>query len=301
MRIHILGAGAGGGFPQWNCNCRNCAGYRAGTLRANARTQSSIAVSAGGDSWVLINVSPDIRAQIAAFPALQPSQTIRGSAIDSILLTDAQLDHTAGLLLLREGESLNVHCTESVHRDLCGGFPVLPILEHYCGVQWNPLLLDQPFQMKEQPRLRFTAIPLESKAPPYSPHRHTPHPGDNIGLAIEDLQSGRSLFYAPGLGDITSPVRNWLDKADCLLVDGTFWHENEMEHAGVGTKTATAMGHLPLSGQGGMIEQLRSCPGQKILIHINNTNPILDEDSPERAQLAEEGIDVAVDGMEILL
>jgi pyrroloquinoline quinone biosynthesis protein B len=301
MRIHILGAGAGGGFPQWNCNCRNCGGFRAGTLRASARTQSSIAVSADGDSWVLVNASPDIRAQIAAFPALQPGKEIRSTAVDAILLTDAQLDHTAGLLFLREGDPLTVYCTESVHQDLCRGFPVLPLLEHYCGVQWNLLLPDEPFQIKEQPRLRFTAIPLESKAPPYSPHRHMPHPDDNVGLAIEDLQNGRALFYAPGLGKITPPVRHWLDRADCLLVDGTFWREDEMEHAGVGTKTATAMGHLPLSGRGGMIEQLRPCRGHKILIHINNTNPILDDDSPERAQLAEEGIDVAVDGMEILL
>jgi len=249
----------------------------------------------------LINASPDIRVQIESFAALRPGRAARDSAIAAVLLTDAQLDHTIGLLLLREGGQLPVYCTEPVSQDLQRGFPVLTILTHYCGVQWQPMVPDQPLQIADQPQLRFTAIPLQSKAPPYSPHRHDPQPGDNVGLVIEDLRSGRTLFYAPGLGTITPAVQNWLERVDCLLVDGTFWRDDELAHAGVGSKAATAMGHLPLSGPGGMLEQLRNCRGRKVLIHINNTNPILDEDSPERARLAEEGIEVATDGMEIQL
>lgn len=297
----MLGAAAGGGFPQWNCSCGMCAGLRSGELRASPRTQSSIAVSGDGASWILINASPDIRTQLESFATLRPRGTVRGSAIAAVLLTDAQLDHTIGLLLLREGGPLPVYCTEPVSQDLRNGFPVLAILTHYCGVQWQPMVPDQPFQIADQPQLRFTAIPLQSKAPPYSPHRHAPQLGDNVGLVIEDLGSGGRLFYVPGLGEITPAVRRWLEGADCLLVDGTFWHNDELGHAGAGSKTATAMGHLPLSGPGGMLEQLRNSRGRKVLIHINNTNPILDEDSPERARLAEEGIEVAIDGMEIRL
>src|SRR5690625_3335031 len=201
--ILVLGSAAGGGFPQWNCNCRNCAGVRAGTIKAHPRTQSSIAVSEDGDSWILINASPDIRAQIAGSPVLQPNRSVRDSAIDAVLLTDAQLDHTAGLLFLREGQPLTVYCTESVQQDLSQGFPVLPVLQHYCGVRWNPLPLEHAFEIEGQPQLRFMAIPLESKPPPYSPNRQAPQPGDNVGLVIENLDSGRRLFYAPGLGEIT--------------------------------------------------------------------------------------------------
>lgn len=303
MRIHVLGSAAGGGFPQWNCNCRNCAGVRSGSLKARPRTQSSIAVSADGERWALINASPDIRAQILAFPALQPRCGARGTGIQSVLLTDAQIDHVTGLLLLREGGPLPVYCTEPVRRDLSEGFPVFPVLEHYCGVDWRPLPLDGgEFGIDGLAGLRFTAVPLQSKAPPYSPHRHDPHPGDNIGLLIREDRSGKRLFYAPGLGGIGGEVQERLLEADCLLVDGTFWREDEMRQAGVGRKRAAEMGHLPQSGPGGMIQRLRPARAErKILIHINNTNPILDEDSPERAALEEEGIQVAYDGMEIEL
>jgi pyrroloquinoline quinone biosynthesis protein B len=304
MRIHVLGAAAaGGGFPQWNCNCRNCDGLRRGEIKARARTQSSIAVSGDGERWVLINASPDIRAQILASPALQPQRAARDTGIAAVLLTDAQIDHVTGLLLLREGGRLPVYCTEPVHQDLTQGFPVLSLLEHYCGVDWRRLELERgEFEIEGVAGIAFTAVPLSSKAPPYSPHRHDPHPGDNIGLVIRDVGSGKRVFYAPGLGEIGPEIQERFLMADCLLVDGTFWREDEMLHAGVGKKLAAAMGHLPQSGPGGMIEHLNQAMAtRKILIHINNTNPILDEDSPERAALAAEGIEVAFDGMEIEL
>lgn len=302
MKIHVLGSGAGGGFPQWNCNCDNCAGFRAGTLRAEARTQSSIAVTGDGENWVLINASPDIRQQLADAPQLQPNRALRDTAISAVLLIDSQIDHTTGLLTLREGSELPVYCTDMVEADLTSGFPLFSMLSHYCGVDWRQIHPSgQDFEIAEAPGLRFAALPIASKAPPYSPHRHDPHPGDTIALRITDIKTGQNLFYAPGLGAHDAETRQWMAEADLLLVDGTFWTEDEMITRGVGSKPAATMGHLPQSGEGGMMDLLRPMRGQKVLIHINNTNPILDEESPERRQLADEGIDVARDGMQLAL
>ncbi len=304
MHIRVLGAGAGGGFPQWNCNCENCRSLRAGTLKGSARTQSSITVSADGENWVLFNCSPDIRAQLESFPAMQPGRAVRDSAITAIVLIDSQIDHTTGLLMLRESQRpLELWCTEMVHQDLTTGFPVLNMLEHYCGVNWHPVTLDgQPFEIPGIDGLRFTAVSLTSKAPPYSPHRHDPHPGDNIGVQVEEAESGRKLFYAPGLGEIEPHLWPYLKAADCVLVDGTFWTDDEMVRAGISHKHAHEIGHLPQSGAGGMMEQLGRLNGsRKVLIHINNTNPILNEASPERAALSAAGLEVAFDGMGIRL
>lgn len=304
MHIQILGSAAGGGFPQWNCNCRNCSGVRSGSLRAQPRTQSSIALSDNGKDWILCNASPDIRAQIESFPALQPARKPRDTAIGAIMLMDSQIDHCTGLLTLREGCPHQVWCTEMVHQDLTTGFPLFNMLEHWNGgLRHNLIELDGvPFSIPVCPDLQITAIALRSSAPPYSPHRGNPHPGDNIGLFVEDLRTGGSLFYAPGLGQIDDRLLAWMRRADCLLVDGTLWRDDEMRQCEVGDKLGSEMGHLPQSGPGGMIEVLDSLPAkQKILIHINNTNPILDVDSPERAELNAHAIDVAWDGMSIQL
>ncbi len=303
MFIQILGSAAGGGFPQWNCNCTNCAGLRAGTLRGQARTQSSIAISDNGVDWILCNASPDIRAQLEAFPALQPARKPRDTAIGAIILLDSQIDHTTGLLTLREGCPHEVWCTEMVHQDLTTGFPLFNMLEHWNGgLKWNPIALDGSFVIPACPNLVITPIPLRSSAPPYSPHRNDPHPGDNIGLFIEDRHTGGKLFYAPGLGQVSEALLGTMRGADCLLVDGTLWRDDEMRVREVGDKLGSEMGHLPQSGPGGMIEVLDGLSvSRKILIHINNTNPILDQDSPERAMLDEHGIEVAFDGMSIEL
>ncbi|WP_313037458.1 pyrroloquinoline quinone biosynthesis protein PqqB [Stutzerimonas nitrititolerans] len=303
MFIQILGSAAGGGFPQWNCNCTNCAGLRAGTLRGQARTQSSIAISDNGVDWILCNASPDIRAQLEAFPALQPARKPRDTAIGAIILLDSQIDHTTGLLTLREGCPHEVWCTEMVHQDLTTGFPLFNMLEHWNGgLKWNPIALDGSFVIPACPNLVITPIPLRSSAPPYSPHRNDPHPGDNIGLFIEDRRTGGKLFYAPGLGQVSEALLGTMRGADCLLVDGTLWRDDEMRVREVGDKLGSEMGHLSQSGPGGMIEVLDGLPAaRKILIHINNTNPILDQDSPERAMLDEHGIEVAFDGMSIEL
>ncbi|NPT54689.1 pyrroloquinoline quinone biosynthesis protein PqqB [Paraburkholderia elongata] len=302
MKIKVLGSSAGGGFPQWNCNCRNCDGVRRGTLKATRRTESSIAVSANGEDWLLINASPDLLAQIAANMELQPARRIRDSGIAAALVIDAQIDHVTGLLMLRERDApLPLYATDAVWQDLCTGFPVGVILSHYCGVEHHRIVLDgSPLTIGALPGVQIEALPLSSKAPPYSPHRAAPERGDNIGLVITNLQSGKRVFYAPGLGAIEPHVLAAMRCADLLLVDGTLWTEDEMIRLGLSKQSSADMGHLPQSGPGGMIEVLDSLGVQtvrKVLIHINNTNPILVEDGPERRVLTEHGIEVASDGM----
>jgi pyrroloquinoline quinone biosynthesis protein B len=307
MHITILGSAAGGGFPQWNCNCRNCAGLRSGSVRAKARTQSSIFVRADGAAadGVLFNASPDILQQIRATPALQPARALRDTAIAGVVLIDGQVDHATGLFMLRErGSPLPLWCTDAVADDLMQGNPVLRVLEHYCGVARQRIAPDgTPFAVPGVPGLEFRAFALASKAAPYSPHRNAPVAGDNIGVLIIDRTSGRSAFYAPGLGEITPALFDTMCGADAVLVDGTFWTDDEMPRLALSHKSARDIGHLPQSGPGGMIEWLDRLPARtrRLLIHVNNTNPILDEDSPERATLALHAIDVCEDGMAIEL
>lgn len=303
MKIRVIGSGAGGAFPQWNCNCHNCHRLRHGKINGLARTQSSIAVSTDNKNWVLLNASPDILKQLEEFPAIQPKNGVRDTGIKAIILMDSQIDHTTGLLMLREGEPLNIYCTETVKQDLSSGFPIFKMLEHYCTVRHNPIPFDgSSFSIPEIKDLRFYTQALKSKAPPYSPHRHNPHAGDNIGIIIEQISNSKKVFYSPGLGEIEPHVVNAMQTADCLLVDGTFWTNDEMCQQNISPKTAREIGHLPQFGVGGMIELLNTIKNtRKILIHINNTNPILDADSAQRKILDAEGIEVAYDGLEIEL
>ena len=306
MRVTVLGSAAGGGFPQWNCNCHNCRGVRDGSVRAKARTQSSIFVRPDqGIDGVLFNASPDILEQIRSSPVLQPGRALRDSAIAAVVLMDGQVDHATGLFMLRErGSPLPLWCTDPVDQDLRQGNPVLRVLGHYCGVDRHAIPIDgASFEVPGATGLQFRALPLASKAAPYSPHRDAPVPGDNIGMLVRDSASGRSLFYAPGLGEISPAVFDAMCGADAVMVDGTFWTDDEMPALGVGRKHAREIGHLPQSGAGGMVEWLGRLPPQtrKLLIHINNTNPILDEDSSQRAELTRAGIEVCEDGMNIQL
>ena len=306
MKITVLGAAAGGGFPQWNCHCRNCAGVRAGTLNARPRTQSSIAVMGQDDSsFVLVNASPDLRAQLEASAPARPRRGHRDTGIAAVVLADAQLDHTAGLLLLREsGTPLAIYCTDRVRDDLTRGNPILPVLAHYCDTERFALAPDgEPFEVRGAPGVEWRALPVASKPPPVSPNRQAPEPGDNVAFLLRDGRSGKSALYAPGLGAVDDTLRRIMCEVDCVLVDGTFFTDDEMIGVGVSRKRARDIGHLPQSGPGGMLEQLAALPSstRKILIHINNTNPILDESSSERAVLAEQGVEVAWDGMEITL
>lgn len=310
MQILVLGSGAGGGFPQWNCNCEQCAGYRRGAVTARERTQSSIAVSADGRRWVLLNASPDIGTQLRQRTALNPQQSPRHSPFAGVVLMDAQIDHVTGLLGLREGPCIDLYATPCVFEDLTTGLPLLNVLQHYCGTRWHmlPVTGDQvtaEFEVAGAQGLRFTAVAIAGMAPPYSPHRREPVRGDNIALLIEDVHTGGRVFYSPGLAEVSDHEMQWLRRADVVMVDGTFWREDEMLRAGLSPKHASDMGHLPQQGQegrSGMIDVLGALPARrKVLIHINNSNPILNEEGAERATLRAHGIEVAYDGMEIEL
>ena len=315
MRIRVLGSAAGGGFPQWNCNCRNCSGLRRGTLRARARTQSSIAVRAGSTgtepdgapeaAWVLVNASPDILAQIRAYPDFQPGRAARDTAICAIVLVDGQVDHTTGLYMLREStRPWTLWCTDAVYADLTRGNPLMQVLSHYCGIERQRMRLDGAgFAVADAPGIHWQALPVAGKPAPYSANRDAPVAGDNVALVITDQHTGKTLFYSPGLGEIGPTTWHAMRSAACVLVDGTFWSDDEMPRLGLSHKRARDIGHLAQSGPGGMLERLAQLPDgtRRILIHINNSNPILDEDSPERAELGRRGIEVAWDGMEIEL
>ncbi|MDY6918994.1 MAG: pyrroloquinoline quinone biosynthesis protein PqqB [Pseudomonadota bacterium] len=273
MYVFVLGSAAGGGFPQWNCHCQNCSNVRTGHPGYRPRTQSSIAISEDGMHWLLVNASPDIRQQLATLPH-GPTQSVRQSPVQAVLLSDAQMDHVTGLVMLREGYPMDLFCTPSVQQELSQHFPLLPVLSH-----WNDGLLHQPlpehhngsFQVSFLPELAFSVIPLRSNAPPYSPRRDAPQAGDNIGLMVRDRKTGTSLFYAPGLGELTPELLAVMAQADCLLVDGTFWSEDEMRLVGLSHKQARDLGHLPLEGKDGMIELLAGFPAaRKIFIHIIN-------------------------------
>ena len=273
-------------------------------MNARARTQSSIAVS-GDSSWALVNASPDVLAQLQSNPVLQPARAIRDTAIVAIVLVDGQVDHTTGLYMLRESvRPWPIWCTDSTFADLTHGNPVFGVLGHFCGVDRRRIAMDDAaFLVDGVDGVRWRALPVASKPAPYSPNRDSPIPGDNLALIIEDERSGQTAVYAPGLSAIDDRVWSAMRSAACVMVDGTFWTDDEMIRLGVSTKRARDIGHLPQSGPGGMLEWLdRLRAGtRKILIHINNTNPILNESSAESAELKRRGIEVAWDGMEISL
>ncbi len=271
---------------------------------ARARTQSSIAVTGNGVDWALVNASPDILAQLQASPALQPNRSIRDTALAAILLVDGQVDHTTGLYMLRESvRPWPLWCTENTYADLTRGNPVLGVLGHFCGVDRHRLELHTDFGVDGVPGVMWRALPVASKPAPYSPHRDAPQRGDNVALVIADGATGASAVYAPGLAHLDDDLWRAMQAAACVMVDGTFWTDDEMIGLGVSSKRARDIGHLPQSGAGGMLEWLERLPQstRKILIHINNTNPILDEASVEHAELDRRGVETAYDGMEITL
>lgn len=317
MRILVLGSGAGGGFPQWNCNCRLCAAFRRGELGGAARTQSSVAVSQDGDSWVLLNASPDIAEQIRANAALQPganrTSVGRETPIKAVVLLDSQLQNVAGLLSLRESQDLRVFATPVVFEDLTAGLPLLNALDHYTAVHWHmlPVAGDAPVALFTIPgevsgfeALRFCAVAVPAK-PPHHALQRGDTVGECIAIHIEDTRSGQRFFFSPSLAEVGAPELQWLRDADCLMVDGTFWDEHELRDAGLGASSATDLGHLPqmaFEGRAGMIDVLNATHApRKILTHVNNSNPILDEHGPQRLALLAQGIEVAHDGMLITL
>lgn len=296
MWVRVLGSAAGGGFPQWNCNCHPCRAVRDGSRPCRPRTQSSVAVSADYRQWFLFNASPDIRAQIEAFPALQPQGT-RCSPLQAVVLTDAEVDHSLGLLLLREARQLEVHTTAAAYETLCEGTSFLRILEAYCAVEWRPVvpgvevalgegLSYQAFDVPTHKVSRFPSATLAERV---------------VGYRLTDTSTGRALVYVPGVQQLTAAVAAELEGCACLLFDGTCWDDDELLRLG-GAKSAREMGHLPISGEGGSLQPLSELDmDRKVYIHINNTNPILLDDSPERLTVEAHGLEVAADGLEIRL
>jgi pyrroloquinoline quinone biosynthesis protein B len=306
MRVRLLGTAAGGGFPQWNCNCANCHGVRTGTLRARPRTQSCAAISADGRRWFLLNASPDIRFQIEAFtPLLPPTDTVRGTRLEGILLTNADLDHVLGLLVLREGLRLTVHATPRVRYALSEGLGVASTLTCYCGLDLHepPAGLSPLLCADGSPSgLSYAALPVPGKPPRYLEGRVSPAPGDVVAYRFVDETTGGRLLFMPDVAALDGVALSHMSNCEALLFDGTFWSEDEMQVMGVGTTPAAKMGHLPVGGPDGSLNQIASLPvSRRIYVHINNTNPILIEDSVERLAVESAGVEVGSDGLEFTL
>ncbi len=311
MKLLVLGSGAGGGFPLWNCHCRLCSAWRRGELDASARTQSSIAISQDGrpgEGWLLINASPDLPQQIRSTRALQPTQA-GDTPIHAVVLLDSRLHHVAGLLSLRESRELEVYATPLVFEDLTADLPLLHVLESYCRVRWRmlPIAGDRrsaSFEIPGFPALRFTAVAVPARTPRHARLRGEAA-GECIALQVQDVRSGRRLFLSPALADVGEAEMAWMRESDCIVVDGSFWTEHGMRDAGVGSVSASDKGHLPQTRHGerpGMIEVLRASGAtRKVLTHIHHSNPILDRGGAQHRELADQGIEVAHDGMVIEL
>ncbi|PNY80788.1 pyrroloquinoline quinone biosynthesis protein PqqB [Deinococcus koreensis] len=278
----LLGTAAGGGLPQWNCGCRNCARVRAGELPA--RTQSSAAFTPDGERWYLIDASPDVARQLLA---LGPPRG-RSTPLAGVLLTDAEFDHTLGLLQLREGSAWELHATPGVHALLEDQFPVRRLLSRYAQI--TPVSAP-PGEPRLFGDLEVTWVALDDHTPRYH-HGRRPEAGATSALRLRGPR--RTLVYAPSLSTLAGPVPELLASADVLLVDGTFYHPDELIRLGLGTGDAASMGHLPVVQSAPTLARLPAAT--KLYTHLNNTNPALDPASPERAWLRAQGLDLADDG-----
>lgn len=309
MRILVLGAGAGGGFPQWNCGCRLCQRARGDDPAAPARTQSSLAVSAdGGRRWVLLNASPDLAAQIKAIPSLQPPEGRRGSPIAAAVLTNADVDHVAGLLTLRESQPFAIHATSRVLGVLKANaiFNVVnPAI-----VPRVPLSLDAETDIRDGSGhplgLAVTAFSVPGKIALWLEDPALPDfgsaPEDTVGLHVRDTASGRGFFYIPGCASMPPELARRLSGAELVVFDGTTWTDDEMIVAGFSDKTASRMGHMSMNGPEGSIAAFAPLGvKRRVFVHINNTNPVLAAGTPERDEAEAMGWAIGFDGMEITL
>ncbi|HWA76813.1 MAG TPA: pyrroloquinoline quinone biosynthesis protein PqqB [Polyangiaceae bacterium] len=305
MFVRVLGSAAGGGFPQWNCGCKNCVGVRSGKVRALPRTQESVAVSADGEQWFLLNASPEVRQQIESFKGLHP-RSLRDTPITGVLLTNGDLDHCLGLLSLRESQRLVVYATERVRRGFVDGNVFYRTLERFEGqVSWHRLrfgVREPLLGVDNKPSgLTVAAFSLPGK-PPLHARDASRDLEDNVGLSIADERTSGVLAYLPGVAGPGQSVTDAVVGATAVFFDGTFWSSEELVELGVGERRAEDMAHWPLSGAGGSLEFLRKLPAKRrVLIHINNTNPILREDSAEREVVRAFDVEVAHDGMELSL
>jgi pyrroloquinoline quinone biosynthesis protein B len=308
MLIKVLGSAAGGGFPQINCNCRNCADVRMGKPGLRLRTQSSLAVSSDGAGWVLLNASPDLRQQVSAAPELAPRAQagLRMSPIKAVVLTNGDIDHIAGLLSLREGFAFALYAAERV-LDTLAANSIFDVLDRRL-VRRVPLPASRPMELVgDGPSLGLTleTFPVPGKVALYledpnaGPSLGT-REGDTLGLRISDPVTGSVFFYIPGCAAVDTALANRLRGASLVLFDGTLYSDGEMIAQGLSSKTGRRMGHISMSGREGAIEAFRDLGvSRRIFVHINNSNPVLRDDSPERREVERAGWEVAFDGMEI--
>ena len=309
MRVKILGSGAGGGFPQWNCGCSNCNGLRAAKLHGSARTQTQIAFSVNSKAWFLLNASPDLRTQILATPELAPPEGSRQSPITGVFLPSADVDSIMGLLHLREFTPFRIFATPAVQQIVREENTIFRVLDRamppvqWLGISMRPQFARVDSDPREDSSFRCSAVPLGGSYPDYvSDALRGSLPADQavVGLLVE--QGEKRLFFAPSLPGRNQEWKKLAESSDLVFLDGTFWSDDELSRAAGSGKTARAIGHLPLSGTDGLLQQFSGTGrGRRVLIHINNTNPILDEDSTEYHQVREMGWEIAHDGMEFTL
>jgi len=310
MRVKVLGSAAGGGFPQWNCGCSNCSRLRQGVLKGRARTQAQVAVSASPFSWLLLNASPDLRHQLLSDPELAPHSGTRNTPVGAIVLTSADTDSVLGLLHLREFQPLRIYATYAVRRIITEENTLFKTLERSAPpVQWEPLALNRPTLIAgsaasgAETGLCCRAVSLQGEYPDYvsSQLRSDLPPGEAV-IGLELTQQSKKLFYAPTLPGRGDEWKRCVAESQLALLDGTFWTDNELLEVRGSGKTAREIGHVPLSGPGGLLEQLRGTQSaRRVLIHLNNTNPVLDEESAAHRAVREAGFEVAFDGMEFEL
>ena len=309
MRVKVLGSGAGGGFPQWNCGCSNCNGLRAAKLHGSPRTQTQIAFSVNSKAWFVLNASPDLRAQILATPELAPPEGTRHSPIAGVFLPSADVDSIMGLLHLREFTPFRIFATPAVQQIVRAENTIFRVLERamppvqWLGISMRPQFARVDSDPREDSSFRCSAVPLGGAYPDYvSDALRGSLPADQavVGLLVE--QGEKRLFFAPSLPGQNQEWKKLAESSDLVFLDGTFWSDDELIRATGSGKTARAIGHLPLSGTDGLLQQFSGTGrGRRVLIHINNTNPILDEESTEYHQVREMGWEIAHDGMEFTL
>lgn len=311
MQVKILGSAAGGGFPQWNCACPNCRSLRAGTFHGKARTQAQLAIGADSQHWFLLGASPDLRAQIESTPELHPHPTdnsTRHSPICGAILLNADIDHILGLLLMRELQPLHVYSSKSVC-DIVGDNSMFGMLRRVEGqLSWTCFPMNQSFDLLGQSHpkvpLRCRALSIGNHFPAFVSSKRLSQldPTEaSLGLIVE-APSGKRLAYMPAVPQITGELLSELERVDVLLFDGTFWSDDELICIQGSGQTAQQMGHVPISSPRGSLAQLAHLKRpRKIYIHINNTNPMLNEDSPEYRQVREAGWEVAEDGWQFEL
>jgi pyrroloquinoline quinone biosynthesis protein B len=303
VHVLLLGSAAGGGFPQWNCWCPCCRVARTDSSAARPRTQSSAAVSGDGRRWFLLNASPDVREQLRWVRTEDIPSTIRHVPIEGVLLTDAEIDHTLGIVLLREGGQLPIYATRAVQSILDRDSRLLPMTRAFSDVPVTDLSLDTSvplcYRDGSASGIAVEAFPVPAGPPRFATREDEGH---TVGFMLREAASGKSCAFVPGCGDLDAALLTRLAEVDALFFDGTFWADDELIALGIGHRTAREMDHLPIAGRGGSLEQLAALPCRhRVYTHINNTNPILLEHSPERALVTRTGVIVGFDGLYLAL